>query len=154
MSGKSLPYAMSILIPESINAKNPISPELRAFLSVSFYFYGTMGRSCFTYIFRWTGILAECSTGMDCDHQDMLLPQMILLLWVQKQGFRSFAPEEIREKGRLKPGKMLLVDTLEGKIFYDDELKAKLADEFPYGEWIKQNMVKLEEIETGHDDIT
>ena len=45
---------------------------------------------------------------------------------------------------------MLLVDTREGKIFYDEELKAKLAGEFPYGQWIKQNMVNLEEIETGH----
>ncbi len=52
MSGKSLPYAMSILIPESINVKNPISPELRDFLSLSFNFHGTMGRTCITYFFR------------------------------------------------------------------------------------------------------
>ncbi len=45
---------------------------------------------------------------------------------------------------------MLLVDTKAGKIYYDQELKAKLAGEFPYGEWIQQNMVKLEKIETGH----
>jgi len=44
---------------------------------------------------------------------------------------------------------MLLVDTSEGKIFYDSELKAKLAEDYPYGEWIRQNMVNLEEIETG-----
>ena len=63
---------------------------------------------------------------------------------------QTFPPGEIREKGRLKAGKMLLVDTKEGKIFYDKELKAELASEFPYGEWIQQNMVKLEKIETGH----
>ncbi len=64
-------------------------------------------------------------------------------------GVQRFAPEEIREKGRLKPGKMLLVDTEAGKILYDEELKATLANEYPYGEWIRQNMVNLEEIETG-----
>jgi uncharacterized protein (DUF39 family) len=50
----------------------------------------------------------------------------------------------------LKPGKILLVDTLEGKVLYDKELKKKLADDYPYGKWIQQNMVRLEEIETGH----
>ena len=47
---------------------------------------------------------------------------------------------------------MLLVDTEAGKIFYDKELKAKLAAEYPYGQWIQQNMVKLEKIETGHQE--
>ena len=47
---------------------------------------------------------------------------------------------------------MLLVDTEAGKIFYDKELKAELAAEYPYGEWIQQNMVKLEKIETGHQE--
>jgi glutamate synthase (NADPH/NADH) large chain len=65
-------------------------------------------------------------------------------------GVQSFKPEEIREKGRLKAGKMILVDTEAGKIFYDKELKASLAAEFPYGEWIQQNMVKLEKMEIGH----
>ena len=67
-------------------------------------------------------------------------------------GVQTFAPEEISEKGRLKPGKMLLVDTKAGKIFYDKELKAQLAAEYPYGEWIQQNMVKLEKIETSHKE--
>jgi len=64
-------------------------------------------------------------------------------------GVQSFAAEEIKEKGRLKPGKMLLVDTKAGRILHDEELKKELADEYPYGEWIRQNMVNLEEIETG-----
>jgi glutamate synthase (NADPH/NADH) large chain len=67
-------------------------------------------------------------------------------------GVQTFAPEEVRKKGRLKPGKMLLVDTVTGKIFYDKELKAQLAEERPYGKWIQQNMVNLEEIEYGHTE--
>ena len=75
-----------------------------------------------------------------------------LIVMGSEAGVQTFEPGEIREKGRLKPGKMLLVDTKAGKIFYDKELKAKLAGEFPYGEWIQQNMVKLEKIETGHTE--
>jgi glutamate synthase (NADPH/NADH) large chain len=72
-----------------------------------------------------------------------------LIVMASEAGVQSFKPEEIREKGRLKPGKMLLVDTEAGKIYYDNELKDALAKEYPYGDWIEQNMVNLEEIETG-----
>lgn len=148
MSGKSLPYAISILIPESINAKNPIPTELR-----DFYHY----HSCF--MEPWDGpaslLLSDGRyIGGTLDRNGLrpsryLITTNDLMVMGSEAGVQSFAPEEIREKGRLKPGKMLLVDTQEGKIFYDEELKAKLASEFPYGEWIKQNMVNLEDIETG-----
>jgi glutamate synthase (NADPH/NADH) large chain len=148
MSGKSLPYAISILIPESINAKNPIPTELR-----DFYHY----HSCF--MEPWDGpaslLLSDGRyIGGTLDRNGLrpsryLITTSDLMVMGSEAGVQSFAPEEIREKGRLKPGKMLLVDTQEGKIFYDEELKAKLANEFPYGDWIKQNMVNLEDIETG-----
>lgn len=148
MSGKSLPYAISILIPESINAKNPIPTKLR-----DFYHY----HSCF--MEPWDGpaslLLSDGRyIGGTLDRNGLrpsryLITTNDLMVMGSEAGVQSFAPEEIREKGRLKPGKMLLVDTQEGKIYYDEELKARLADEFPYGEWIKQNMVNLEEIETG-----
>ncbi len=63
---------------------------------------------------------------------------------------RAFLPEEIREKGRLKPGKIILVDVQEGKIYRDEELKAELASAHPYLKWINKNMVNLEEIQTGN----
>jgi glutamate synthase (NADPH/NADH) large chain len=77
-----------------------------------------------------------------------------LIVMGSEAGVQTFAPEEVREKGRLKAGKMLLVDTEAGKIFYDKELKAELAAEYPYGLWIQQNMVKLEKIEVGHQETT
>jgi glutamate synthase (NADPH/NADH) large chain len=148
MSGKSIPYAISILIPESINAKNPIPSKLR-----DFYHY----HSCF--MEPWDGPASLLISdgryiGGTLDRNGLrpsryLITTSDLMVMGSEAGVQSFAPEEIREKGRLKPGKMLLVDTKEGKIFYDEELKAKLANEFPYGDWIKQNMVNLEEIETG-----
>ena len=148
MSGKSLPYAISILIPESINAKNPIPTKLR-----DFYHY----HACF--MEPWDGPASLLISdgryiGGTLDRNGLrpsryLITTNDLMVMGSEAGVQSFAPEEIREKGRLKPGKMLLVDTKEGKIFYDEELKAKLANEFPYGEWITQNTVNLEDIETG-----
>jgi Glutamate synthase domain 2 len=148
MSGKSLPYAMSILIPESINAKNPISTELRAF-----YHYHS------TFMEPWDGPASLIFSdgryiGGMLDRNGLRPSRYVittndLIVMASETGVQSFKPEEIREKGRLKPGKMLLVDTEAGRIYYDNELKAALAAEYPYGKWIEQNMVNLEEIETG-----
>ena len=148
MSGKSLPYAMSILIPESINAKNPISTELRAF-----YHYHS------TFMEPWDGPASLIFSdgryiGGMLDRNGLRPSRYVittndLIVMGSEAGVQRFAPEEIREKGRLKPGKMLLVDTISGKIYQDEELKTSLANEYPYGEWIRQNMVNLEEIETG-----
>jgi glutamate synthase (NADPH/NADH) large chain len=149
MSGKSLPYAMSVLIPESINIKNPISPELRAF-----YHYHS------TFMEPWDGPASLIFSdgryiGGMLDRNGLrpsryLITENDLIVMGSETGVQSFPPEEIKEKGRLKPGKMLLVDTESGTIIYDNELKTRIAGEFPYGKWIQQNMVKLEEIETGH----
>ena len=153
MSGKSLPYAMSVLIPESINDKNPISPELKAF-----YKYHS------TFLEPWDGPASLIFSdgryiGGMLDRNGLRPSRYVittndLIVMGSEAGVQTFAPEEIREKGRLKPGKMLLVDTEAGKIFYDKELKAELAAEYPYGQWIQQNMVKLEKIETGHLEKT
>jgi glutamate synthase (NADPH) large chain len=151
MSGKSLPYAMSVLIPESINDKNPISTELKAF-----YKYHS------TFLEPWDGPASLIFSdgryiGGMLDRNGLRPSRYVittndLIVMGSEAGVQTFAPEEIREKGRLKPGKMLLVDTKAGKIFYDKELKAQLAAEYPYGEWIQQNMVKLEKIETSHKE--
>ena len=148
MSGKSLPYAMSILIPESINAKNPIPPELR-----DFYHYHA------TFMEPWDGPASLIFSdgryiGGMLDRNGLrpsryILTENDLIVMGSETGVQSFEPGEIKEKGRLKPGKMLLVDTETGKIIYDNELKAALAKEYPYGKWMQQNMVNLEEIETG-----
>lgn len=149
MSGKSLPYAMSILIPESINSKNPISDELRAF-----YHYHS------TFMEPWDGPASLIFSdgryiGGMLDRNGLrpsryLITTNDLIVMGSETGVQTFSPREIKEKGRLKPGKMLLVDTHEGKIYYDDELKARLANEYPYEQWIQENMVTLDKIETGH----
>ncbi len=149
MSGKSLPYAMAMLIPESINAKNPISPALKAF----YKYHSTMMEP-------WDGPASLIFSdgryiGGMLDRNGLrpsryLITNNDIIVLASETGVQSFPAGDIREKGRLKPGKMMLIDTLEGKIFRDNELKEKLAGEFPYEKWIEHNMVKLEEIETGH----
>jgi glutamate synthase (NADPH) large chain len=149
MSGKSLPYAMSILIPESINQKNPISPELRAF-----YQYHS------TFMEPWDGPASLIFSdgryiGGMLDRNGLRPSRYVItdndiIVLSSETGVQAFDPSTVISKGRLKPGKIMLVDTHEGRIYHDEELKAKLANEFPYGKWISQNMVKLEAIEVGH----
>lgn len=149
MSGKSLPHALSMLIPESWNTKNPISPELRAF----YEYYSTIMEP-------WDGpaslIISDGRfIGGTLDRNGLrpsryLITDKDLIVMGSETGVQSFHPGEIIEKGRLRPGKMLLIDTREGKIYRDPELKQQLSSRNPYREWIQKNMVNLEEIEVGH----
>jgi glutamate synthase (NADPH/NADH) large chain len=151
MSGKSIPYALSILVPESFNDKNPLSPELRAF-----YKYHS------TFMEPWDGPASLIFSdgryiGGMLDRNGLRPSRYVitdndLIVLGSEAGVQTFAPGEVKEKGKLKPGKMLLIDIKEGKIFYDKELKEKLAREYPYEEWIEKNMVKLEKIEIGHTE--
>jgi CheY-like chemotaxis protein len=73
-----------------------------------------------------------------------------LMVMGSEVGVQSFPAAEIREKGRLKPGKIILVDVKKGKIYRDEELKSELASKHPYMSWINKNMVNLEEIQAGN----
>jgi glutamate synthase (NADPH/NADH) large chain len=66
-----------------------------------------------------------------------------------EMGVLSFDASEVREKGRLCPGKMLMVDMEQGKVLHDAELKAMLASEFPYRDWLSRNRIKLDKINSG-----
>jgi glutamate synthase (NADPH/NADH) large chain len=153
MSGKSLPYAMSILIPESWNDKNPISPELKAF-----YQYHS------TFMEPWDGPASLIFSdgryiGGMLDRNGLrpsryVITKKDIIVMGSEVGVQTFPAEEVREKGRLKPGKIMLVDTKEGVIHYDEELKQKLANEHPYSKWIAENMVSLEKIERGQKSAT
>ena len=148
MSGKSLPFAMSILIPESFNDKNPISPELRAY-----YQYHS------TFMEPWDGPASLIFSdgryvGGMLDRNGLrpsryLITTNDIMVMGSETGVQTFPAEEIREKGRLRPGKMILIDTKLGTVAYDEELKEQLAKQFPYQKWIKENMLSLEAIETG-----
>ena len=149
MSGKSLPYAMSILIPESWNEKNPISPELKAFYQYHSSFMEPWDGPA-SLIFsdgRYIGGMLD-RNGLRPSRY--VITKDDLMVMGSEVGVQTFEPAEIREKGRLKPGKIILVDVQEGKIYRDEELKAQLATEHPYLDWIGKNMVSLENIQIGN----
>ncbi len=148
MSGKSLPHALAMLIPESWNTKNPIPPKLRAF----YEYYSTLMEP-------WDGPASLIITdgryiGGTLDRNGLrpsryVITEDDIIVMGSEVGVQSFEAGKIREKGRLRPGKMLLIDTKEGVIHRNDELKEKLANQNPYAEWIEKNMVTLDEIESG-----
>ncbi|MCF8380029.1 MAG: glutamate synthase large subunit [Bacteroidales bacterium] len=150
MSGKSLPHALSMLIPESWNTKNPISPALRAF-----YEYHS------TFMEPWDGPASLLISdgrfiGGTLDRNGLrpsryIITNTDLIIMGSEVGVQTCSPGEIIKKGRLRPGKMMLVDTKEGVILHDKELKKALSDQHPYQEWIERNMVTLDEIESGLD---
>ncbi len=148
LTGKSLPHAIAILVPESWNTKNPISDDLRAF-----YEYHS------TFLEPWDGPASFLFSdgryiGGTLDRNGLrpsryLVTKNDIVVMGSETGVQYFPPEDIVEKGRLRPGKMLLIDTKEGKIFYDEELKRDLSKHNPYSDWLSQNRVNLEKIEVG-----
>ena len=148
MSGLSLPHAMAMLVPESFNEKNPISEELKAF-----YEYHSILME------PWDGPAAllfsdgRFAGGM-LDRNGLrparyLITKNDTMVVASEVGVMDFEPADIKEKGRLQPGKILLVDTQEGKIYYDGELKRQLADAKPYRSWLAANRIELDELKSG-----
>ena len=148
MSGLSLPHAMSVLVPESFNDKNPISEDLKAF-----YEYHSILME------PWDGPAAllfsdgRFAGGM-LDRNGLRPARYTItkndtMIVASEVGVMDFDPTEIAAKGRLQPGKILLIDTQEGKIYYDGEIKKQLAGEHPYREWLSTNRIQLEKIKSG-----
>ena len=148
MSGLSLPHAMSVLVPESFNDKNPISEDLKAF-----YEYHSILME------PWDGPAAllfsdgRFAGGM-LDRNGLRPARYTItkndtMVVASEVGVMDFDPTEIAEKGRLQPGKILLIDTQEGKIYYDGEIKQQLATEHPYRQWLSTNRIQLEKLKSG-----
>ncbi|MFW6202941.1 MAG: glutamate synthase central domain-containing protein, partial [Marinilabilia sp.] len=146
LAGRSLPHALTMLIPESWNDKNPIPPSLKAYYeyhsvimepwdgpaSIVFsdgrYIGGTLDRN---------GLRPSRYVITDDD----------MIVMGSEVGVQSFPAEKIVAKGRLKPGKLLLVDTQLGIIIPDEEIKAQLSRRHPFDNWLKENRISLKDIE-------
>ena len=148
MSGLSLPHAMALMVPESFNDKNPISEDLKAF-----YEYHSILME------PWDGPAAllfsdgRFAGGM-LDRNGLRPARYTItkndtMVVASEVGVMDFDPTEIAEKGRLQPGKILLIDTQEGKIYYDGEIKERLAAEHPYRQWLSTNRIQLEKLKSG-----
>ena len=148
MSGLSLPHAMAMLVPESFNEKNPIREDLKAF-----YEYHSILME------PWDGPAAllfsdgRYAGGM-LDRNGLrparyLITQGGMMVVASEVGVMDFEPGDIKEKGRLQPGKILLIDTEKGEIYYDGELKKQLAEAKPYRTWLAGNRIELDELKSG-----
>lgn len=147
-SGMSLPHAMAMLVPESFNDKNPISEDLKAF-----YEYHSILME------PWDGPAAllfsdgRYAGGM-LDRNGLrparyLITNNDIMVVASEVGVVDFEANEIKAKGRLEPGKIMLVDTEKGDIYFDPELKKQLAEAKPYRMWLTNNRVELDELKSG-----
>ncbi|MEO7143666.1 MAG: glutamate synthase large subunit, partial [Bryobacteraceae bacterium] len=143
LSGRSLPHVMAMLIPEAWDADTTMPAEKKAF----YEYHASLMEP-------WDGPAAVAFTdgrviGATLDRNGLrparyLVTQDNLLIMASETGVLSVRPEDVKSKGRLQPGRMLLVDTDEGRIIPDEEIKRRLAGRQPYGEWLKHNQITLD----------
>ncbi|MGD0987244.1 MAG: glutamate synthase large subunit [Candidatus Sulfotelmatobacter sp.] len=141
-SGRSLPHAMAMLIPEAWAGNPHIRPEKRAF----YEYHACMMEP-------WDGPAAIAFTdgrviGATLDRNGLRPGRYVvthddLVVMASEAGVLDIAPEQVKRKGRLQPGKMFLVDTVEGRIVSDREIKGRLAAQQPYAEWLKENQITM-----------
>ena len=145
LAGRSMPHSICMMIPESFNEKNPIPEDLKAF-----YEYHS------TIMEPWDGPASMVFSdgryiGGTLDRSGLrpsryVITKNDLIVMGSEVGVQVFKADEIKEKGRLRPGKLLLVDTEKGIIIPDQEVKAELSQRNPYGDWLKENRLELEKI--------
>ena len=145
MTGRSLPHVMAMLIPEAWDSHPTMSAEKRAF----YEYHASLMEP-------WDGPAAVAFTdgkmiGATLDRNGLrparyLITKDGLLVMASETGVLPFRPEEIEIKGRLQPGKMLLVDLEQGRMVPDEEIKQQLASRQPYGEWLEENQITLDSL--------
>ncbi|MCP2338205.1 glutamate synthase large subunit [Actinomadura rupiterrae] len=145
LGGRSLPHAVLMMIPEAWENHTEMDPARRAF----YEFHSTLMEA-------WDGPASVTFTdgtvvGAVLDRNGLRPGRY----WVTDEGFVVLASEagvldipsaKVVRKGRLQPGKIFLVDTEAGRIIEDDEVKAELAAQHPYGEWLHEGLVRFEEL--------
>ncbi len=142
MAGRSLPHAMMMLIPEAFGPSYHISTDKRAFYE---YHAATME--------PWDGPAAMVFTdgrlvGGTLDRNGLRPARYVvtsdgLMVLASEAGVIDFPVERIQSKGRLQPGKMFLVDTEQGRIVVDNEVKGRIARQKPYRRWLERNQIEL-----------
>ena len=145
LAGRSLPHAVMMMIPEPWSKHESMSDEKKAF-----YEY----HSCL--MEPWDGPASIAFTdgarvGAVLDRNGLrpsryYVTKDDLVIMASEVGVLDVAPERVLHKGRLQPGRMLLVDTEEGRIVGDEELKRRIATEHPYRLWLDTHLVSLEDL--------
>ncbi|MDP7636512.1 MAG: glutamate synthase large subunit [Phycisphaerae bacterium] len=141
-AGRSLPHAVMMMIPEAFGPSYHISTDKRAFYE---YHAAVME--------PWDGPAAMVFTdghlvGGVLDRNGLRPARYVittggLVVLASEVGVVEFPPKEISAKGRLQPGRMFLVDTREGRIILDNEIKGRIARQKPYRRWLMRNRIEL-----------
>jgi glutamate synthase (ferredoxin) len=151
LAGRSLPHAIMMMIPEPWAHHTTMSDEKKAF-----YQY----HSCL--MEPWDGPASIAFTdgkkiGAVLDRNGLrpsryYVTKDDLVIMASEVGVLDVAPDRVLLKGRLQPGRMFLVDTDEGRIVADDEIKLKIATEQPYRQWLNHHLLNLETIAPANDE--
>jgi glutamate synthase (ferredoxin) len=145
LAGRSLPHAMMMMIPEPWSNHESMSQAKKDF----YEFHGCLMEP-------WDGPASVAFTdgiriGATLDRNGLRPSRYYvttddLVVMASEVGVLDIAPERVLKKGRLQPGRMFLVDTSQGRIIGDDEIKQEMANAAPYGAWLKENLVKLADL--------
>jgi glutamate synthase (NADPH) large chain len=145
LGGRTLPHAMMMMIPEAYEGDRRMSEERK-----SFYRYSA------SLLEPWDGPAAivfsdGCLVGATLDRNGLRPARWLVtrddrVVLASEAGVLDVPPELIAAKGRLQPGKMFVVDTAEGRIVADEEIKHDIAGRFPYGKWLDKNTFELDEL--------
>jgi glutamate synthase domain-containing protein 2/glutamate synthase domain-containing protein 1/glutamate synthase domain-containing protein 3 len=144
-AGRSLPHVMAMLIPEAWAGNPHMKPEKRAF----YEYHASLMEP-------WDGPAAIAFTdgrmiGATLDRNGLRPGRYVVthgdvVVMASEAGVLDIAPENIKIKGRLQPGKMFLVDTVEGRIVSDKEVKERLSFRQPYASWLKEHQITLDQL--------
>ena len=145
LCGRSLPHAMMMLIPEAWDGNEQMDPVKKAF----YEFHASM-------IEPWDGPASISFTdgkiiGATLDRNGLRPSRYCVthddrVIMASEAGVLPVDPALIKEKGRLQPGKMFIVDMDQGRIISDDELKQGICSQKPYADWLNQYKIRLEDL--------
>jgi glutamate synthase domain-containing protein 2/glutamate synthase domain-containing protein 1/glutamate synthase domain-containing protein 3 len=144
-SGRSLPHVMAMLIPEAWAGNPDMDEDKRAF----YEYHASLMEP-------WDGPASIAFTdgriiGATLDRNGLrpgryFVTKDDMVVLASEAGVIEIPPQDVRKKGRLQPGRMFLVDTVQKRIISDKEIKKQLADRKPYAEWIREQQVTLEQL--------
>ena len=147
MSGRSLPHAMMMMIPEAWSKNDLMDPDRRAF----YEYHATMMEP-------WDGPAAVVFTdgdiiGATLDRNGLRPARYVitkdgLVVLTSEAGTFSVDAENVAKKGKLQPGRMFILDLKQGRIVEDEEVKKEIVTKRPYRKWVNDNMIKMSHLPT------
>lgn len=149
-SGRPLPHAAMMMVPEPWEKNVAMEDSLRAFYEYHSHLMEPWdGPAAFAFTDGLQIGAMQDRNGLRPARYYVTMDDMII--FASEAGVIDIEPEQIIEKGRLSPGKMLLIDLQEGRIIPDEEIKGNIAQQHPYRKWLQTNSIPLRKINTSEE---